>query len=120
MGMQASNTHEALASQQSSQGSVNAQMVEQGQNEQFGANLMYTLSAVSLASGAGLFAWDFYGGGASAEEEIPASEDPAEPAAQPQDQPAEDGDLLELGDNTSKADENAREEKDEDEERELF
>jgi hypothetical protein len=98
MGMQASDTHQALESQQTSQGSVNAQMVEQGQNEQFGANLMYTLSAVSLASGAGLFAWDFYGGETSAEEKIPASKESADSEEQ-----QEGDDLLDL-DKGSRAD----------------
>jgi hypothetical protein len=115
MGMQAGNTHDVLASQQASLRSVNAQMVEQGQNEQFGANLMYTLSAVSLASGAGLFAWDLYGGNASAEDGIPPSKQPSDT----EDSQDQEGDLLDLGANSPDTDGDVRDE-DEQKESTLF
>ncbi|MFW6057543.1 MAG: PEGA domain-containing protein, partial [Persicimonas sp.] len=88
MGMQASNTHSELQSQQQALGGVDERMVEQGRNEQFGANLLYGLSAATFASGAGLFAWDFYDLGASSEDEIAPSKDPSvEPL---EDEPDED------------------------------
>ncbi len=91
LGMHASDTHSALQDRQNALGSVDPKMVDQGKSAQFGANLMYTLSAVSLAGGAGLFAWDLYGGG-SKEQDIPASK-PAAPAKQAKD----DGGLLQVG-----------------------
>lgn len=107
LGMQASDTHDALAAREKSSGAVDPKMVEQGQSEQFGANLMYTLSAVSAASGAGLFVWDMYGG-SSAEEDIPPSESSAK--ADAGEASGEDGDLLQIGagaqaDGDQKADE---------------
>lgn len=76
LGVQASSTHDALAEQQQALGSVDPDLAEQGRSEQAGANILYGLSAVSFASGAGLFAWDYLGTGASAEEEdIPASDE---------------------------------------------
>ncbi len=88
MGMQASNTHSELQSQQQALGGVNEKMVEQGRNEQFGANLLYGLSAAAFASGAGLFAWDFYDLGASSEDEIAPSEGPTVETLD--DEPADD------------------------------
>lgn len=70
LGMQASDAHAALDRQQQALGSVDRDLVASGQSAQIGANVLYALGAVSLASGAGLFAWDVYGGGASDEEQI--------------------------------------------------
>lgn len=94
LGLQASDTHAALDSQQKALGSVDADLVARGQSAQTGANVMYTLSAITLASGAGLFAWDLYGGGSSEEEVIPPSEPrperaPQEPESAPQEKEEE-------------------------------
>ncbi|QDG49696.1 PEGA domain-containing protein [Persicimonas caeni] len=98
LGMQASDAHAALDSQQKALGGVDPDLVERGQSAQSGANWMYALSAVSLASGAGLFAWDLYGGGSSQEEEIPPSK--PSPSPKQDNEPGEgDDDLLGIGSN---------------------
>lgn len=95
MGMQASDTHDALQKRQGALGSVDAAMVEQGRNEQMGANILYIASAVSLAAGVGLFTWDWFDQSPSADAEIP----PSTPAPEPRPRPADDDSLLEIGGN---------------------
>lgn len=95
MGMQASDTHDALTQRQSALGGVDAAMVEQGRNEQTAANILYIASAVSLAAGVGLFTWDWFDQNSSADADIP----PSTPAPEPRLRPADDDSLLEIGPN---------------------
>jgi tetratricopeptide (TPR) repeat protein len=80
LGSQASKTHAALERQQQALGGVDADLVERGKSEKSSANLMYALSAVTFASGAGLFTWDLMSSSSDDEEEIPPSEPDAEDA----------------------------------------
>ncbi|MBA2663533.1 MAG: PEGA domain-containing protein [Bradymonadaceae bacterium] len=63
MGMQASSTHQALETQRQAFGSVNNELLEQGRSEQFGANLLWGASALTLLSGVGLYVWDWMADG---------------------------------------------------------
>lgn len=73
MGMQAADTHKTLEKRQTALGAVDQAMVEQGQNQQTGANILFIASAASALTGAGLLTWDLLKD-APADEEIPASQ----------------------------------------------
>lgn len=70
MGLQANDTHAALESQRQAFGVVDADLLNQGKNEQFSANVLWGAGAATLITGAGLYIWDWL---SNSSEEAPAS-----------------------------------------------
>lgn len=60
LGMEASDAHASLETQQQALGQVDSDLVDRGESMQLGANIMYGAGAATLLSGAGLFVWDAY------------------------------------------------------------
>ncbi len=59
MGIQADDTHTALQTQRQAFGVVDADLLAQGKNEQFSANILWGAGAATLLTGAGLYVWDW-------------------------------------------------------------
>ncbi len=59
MGLQAGDTHTALQTQRQAFGVVDADLLTQGKNEQFSANVLWGAGAATLLTGAGLYVWDW-------------------------------------------------------------
>lgn len=91
MGMQAQDTFDRLGAQEASRGFVDPDLKASGESQSSTANILYGVAGGVLLGAVGLFVWDFLDSGA--EEEIPASEPPPEPATQ-QGEPAGKVELL--------------------------
>jgi hypothetical protein len=76
MGRASSSTYDALESQQNTFGSVEQGMLDRGQSQQLGANILYGASLATFGAGVGLFVWDMMrsGSGSESEQDIPPSE----------------------------------------------
>jgi hypothetical protein len=83
MGRAAGKTHEALKTQQNRLGSVDADMVDRGKNQQLSANILYGASIATLGAGVGLYLADTLGSGGAdeSEQDIPPSEDAEDDAS---------------------------------------
>ncbi|MFU8804890.1 MAG: PEGA domain-containing protein [Bradymonadaceae bacterium] len=58
MGLQASDTHAHLESQQESFGAADANLIERGRSQALGTNILWAAAATSIVSGAGIYFWD--------------------------------------------------------------
>lgn len=112
-GLQASATHESLETQQQRLGAVDTDLVQTGQRQKSMTNMLWVGAAVTLAGGAGLWAFDMFGGRSDDGERLeptpeyddePGDDEPGDADAEPADAEPDDVDDEPADDDESSGD----------------